>query len=169
MHQRSSWHDLRWFHSVVPPPVHQYRLAQEIRSKLIKINSRRIRVAIHHSRPAPLDVPKRHRHPEPLSRLFRTILLVLSSNMLSSTIVKMMTKLPTSPVSAEIAAAKRRIRTRGLRKRLKILHSNEMMPCSLSAAPLSQFHTEKQREAYRTRATAEFDSIQCQNAYLRLI
>jgi hypothetical protein len=22
MHQRSSWHDLRWFHSVVPPPVH---------------------------------------------------------------------------------------------------------------------------------------------------
>jgi hypothetical protein len=59
MHQRSSWHDLRWFHSVVPPPIHQYRLAQEIRSKLIKINSRRIRVAIHHSRPAPLDVPQR--------------------------------------------------------------------------------------------------------------
>jgi hypothetical protein len=62
MHQRSSWHHLRWLHSVNPPQVIGKKLGPETPSKIDPNQlARRISVAIRHSRPACCGVPNNPR------------------------------------------------------------------------------------------------------------
>jgi hypothetical protein len=49
MHQRSPWHDLRWFHPTASQQVDANTLAEKSPVKLIKIKSRLRGIAIQHS------------------------------------------------------------------------------------------------------------------------